>query len=119
MMNRQLLGPEHPRLAKVLGNLARALAESGEPQAARPLLEESLAIFRKAAFSAPSEDTASILESLAHVERDLENLPKAESHLRELLAIREKTLSADDPATARVRADLDDVLRRATEFAPR
>jgi tetratricopeptide (TPR) repeat protein/transcriptional regulator with XRE-family HTH domain len=90
----KLLGPEHPKVANSLNNLALVYVERGRHADAEPLLQRTLAILEKVL---PPEDPilAGILHNLAWCYRFQGKLSQAERLSLQSLAVSEKALGPE------------------------
>jgi tetratricopeptide (TPR) repeat protein len=93
----KVLGPEHPKTATGLDNLATLLRDQGDFAGARPLHERALAIREK---TLGPELTATSLTRLAMLLQDEGDLAGARPLHERALAIREKEFGPDHPTTA-------------------
>jgi tetratricopeptide (TPR) repeat protein len=93
----KVLGPEHPKTATGLDNLATLLRDQGDFAGARPLHERALAIHEKVL---GPELTATSLTRLAMLLQDEGDLAGARPLHERALAIREKEFGPDHPTTA-------------------
>jgi tetratricopeptide (TPR) repeat protein len=89
-------GPNDPRVAVSLDNLASIRSAQDNFAAAEPLAQRALKILERAP-SADPRTLANALDTLASVYRQGGKLPEAESFAQRALEIQEKTLPADDP----------------------
>jgi tetratricopeptide (TPR) repeat protein len=112
----KVLGPEHPRTATSLDNLANLLRDQGELDAARALHERALAI-REKVLGPEHPRTATSLNNLANLLRDQGELDAARALHDRALAIREKVLGPEHPQTATNLNDLALVLCEQGEVA--
>src|SRR5207247_4174216 len=83
------LGPDHPKVAESLTNLALLLRNHGDLSAAEPLLRRALAI-RESALGPRDVRIAADLENLASLLEARRDVGGAESLYRRALALREK-----------------------------
>jgi tetratricopeptide (TPR) repeat protein len=98
-ISEKALGPEHPKTATSLNNLAYLLQEQGDLAGARPLHERALAI-REKARGPEHPDTAMSLNNLANVLLDHGDFAGSRPLFERALAIREKALGPEHPDTA-------------------
>src|SRR5262249_54579840 len=93
------LGPDHPLVAEILGNLASLLSDTGDYAGARPLFERALAILEKA-LGPDHPDVAGSLINLADPVATSGDYAGARPLFERALAIREKALGPDHPYVA-------------------
>jgi tetratricopeptide (TPR) repeat protein len=104
------LGPDHPDVARVLGNLAVLLLATNRLVEAEPLLRRALAILERS-LGPDHPDVATTLGNLAGVLQATNRLVEAEPLYRRALAILERSLGPDHPDVATVLNNLAEVLR--------
>ncbi|MBD2160750.1 tetratricopeptide repeat protein [Limnothrix sp. FACHB-1083] len=92
-------GPDHPKTAASLNNLAELYRSQGRYGAAEPLFRRSLEIWERL-LGADHPDTASSLNNLAELYRSQGRYETAEPLYWRSLEIWEQVLGADHPATA-------------------
>ena len=112
----KVLGPEHPRTAQSLNNLARLLQAQGDLAGARPLLERALAICERA-LGPEHPRTATTLNNLAGLLRAQGDLTGARPLFERALAIREKALGPEHPDTATSLNDVANLLQAQGDLA--
>ena len=95
----EAFGPEDPRLAASLNNLASLYAARGQAARAEPLSRQALAI-REKVLGAEHADVAASLENLGSIYAAQGQYAQAEPLLRRALGIREKTLGPEHPEVA-------------------
>ncbi len=93
-------GPEDPKVASALRNLATLYHLQGRHTVAEPLLHRSLAIMEKA--DPENIETAAVLEQLARLCEVQGRYAATEIILQRSLAIRERALGPDHPHVANV-----------------
>ncbi|MBF0286074.1 MAG: tetratricopeptide repeat protein [Magnetococcales bacterium] len=94
------LGPDHPKVAIDLNNLAALHQAEGDLKGARPLMERALEIDEKNL--GPDHPTVAIrLSNLAQLHQDEGDLKGARPLMERALAIDEKNLGPDHPGVAR------------------
>jgi tetratricopeptide (TPR) repeat protein len=94
-----VLGREHPSIAKSMVNLANVLRDTGRPADAEPLLREALVIEEKmVGLQDPSYGRT--LTSLAAALQDMTRSEEAEELLRRAIAVGEAALGRDHPDVA-------------------
>jgi tetratricopeptide (TPR) repeat protein len=106
----EAFGPQDPRLATSLNNLAALYYAQGKLQEALPLLQRSLAI-REKALGPDHPDVALSLNNLAELYRAQGKLQKALPLYQRSLAIAEKALGPNHPNVATVLANYAAALR--------
>ena len=111
----QLLGDEHPDVAKTLSDLGVALWAREAFGAAEPLHRTALAMRRKL-LGDEHVDVATSLYNLGMLLNDTERYAEAEPVLREALAIRRKLLGDEHEYTIRTAGSLRTALRGAGEL---
>ncbi len=98
-MDEQLLGPEHPNIARHLTNLAQLLKETNRIGEAEPLILRALAIDQKS-FGPHHPTVGADLSNLALLLWATNRLGEAERLMRQALAIGEKGFGPDHPSVA-------------------
>ena len=108
------LGPEHPKVALALDNLADVLQHFGEVDRARGMMQRAISIWEK---SLGPESAALALgyRTLGNLERHEGRLDAARDDLGRALAIREKALGADHPLVARSMTELAETMEAMGE----
>ncbi len=112
-------GPQDPRLATSLNNLALLYKTQGKYGEAEPLYKRTLAIFEKA-LGPEHPHVATNLNNLAELYRAQGKYAEAEPFFKQSLAIREKVLGPEHPRVAASLANYAALLRetgRTTEAA--
>ncbi len=99
------LGPDHPKVATSLNNLAWHYTKRGQYAKAEPLLIRALAIAEKT-LGPDHTNVAIMLNNLASAHFKQGNYTKAEHLIKRALEIREGTLRPDDPYIAKTLEDL-------------
>lgn len=102
-----IFGPEHPNVAKLLGNLATVLQDTNRLVEAEPLMRRALAI-DEASFGPQHPEVATDLNNLAQQLQAINRLAEAEPLMRRALTIDEASLGPDHPSVAR---DLNNLAR--------
>jgi tetratricopeptide (TPR) repeat protein len=92
-------GPEHPKLARDLNNLALLLSDTNRPAEAEPLYRRALAIYEKS-FGPEHPNVAKGLNNLALLLSDTNRPAEAEPLYRRALAIYEKSFGPEHPEVA-------------------
>jgi tetratricopeptide (TPR) repeat protein len=105
-----LLGPEHPRTAISLNNLAGLYRAQGRPDKAEPLHQRALAI-REKVLGPEHPGTATSLNNLAGLYRAQGRLDEAEPLHQRALAIYKAALGPEHPDTATILNDLAGLYR--------
>jgi Tol biopolymer transport system component/tetratricopeptide (TPR) repeat protein len=105
-------GPEHPRVAVRLNDLALKL----EPGAAEPLFRRALAI-QNDTLGANHPETAITANNLANALLALGKTDEAEQRQRESLKALEAALGPEHPRVAVASSNLADILRTKRDFA--
>jgi len=103
-------------LAVNLNNLARLYFKRGDYAQAEPLLLQLLTLKRPMGPEHP--EVATVLGSLAKVRQALGKVDAAERIWRRVLAVRERTLPASDPAILQAQEGLADALVAQGKLAP-
>lgn len=100
-------GPNHPRVAILLNDLALALKEKKDYQSAEPLLRRALAVQQKA-YGQERYQTATTMGNLGNLLQAMNRIDEAEHMLREALRIFEQKLpeSAELATTCTNLADI-------------
>jgi tetratricopeptide (TPR) repeat protein len=116
----QSYGPDHPRVAIRLNNLAQLLQETNRLAEAEPLMRRALAIGEQS--YGPDHPTVAIrLNNLAQLLQETNRLAEAEPLMRRALAIDEKRYGPDHPKMASCLNNLAQLLQatnRLTEAEP-
>ncbi|MEJ2678757.1 MAG: tetratricopeptide repeat protein, partial [Gemmatimonadota bacterium] len=114
---RRRLGRRSLLTGDVLQTQAMALQLSGDLDAAQPVLEEAVKIFRNLSGDSARLDLASALVNLAWLQENRGNLQAAVADMRESVAIRRAMLDADHPDLANSLSGLADLLSRQGNVA--
>jgi tetratricopeptide (TPR) repeat protein len=115
-MQEQALGPDDPRVAASLDNLALLLKTKGDYAGAEPLYRRALAI-REKTLEPNHPDVANSLDNLAWLLKAKGDYAGAEPLYRRALAIREKTLGPDHPDVANSLNNLAVLLKTKGDYA--
>jgi tetratricopeptide (TPR) repeat protein len=99
------LGPEHPRVATAVNNLAGLLWATNRLADAEPLFRRALAIDEKS-LGPDHPDVAIDLSNLGFLLKGTNHLAEAEPLMRRALAIFEARLGPDHPSTVTARKNL-------------
>jgi tetratricopeptide (TPR) repeat protein len=102
-------GPDHPRVATHINNLAQLLKATNRLAEAEPLMRRALAI-DEAAYGPDHPKVAIRLNNLAQLLHDTNRLVEAEPMMRRAVAIFEASLGPDHPKTRTVQRNLDALL---------
>lgn len=105
-------GPEHPRVAVRLNDLAQAL----DPKSAEPLIRRALAI-ETSALGGGNPAVAITMNNLAHALLDLRQLAEAEALARQSMKILESALGPSHPRIAIAASNLGAILREKPDLA--
>ena len=92
-------GPEHPRVATELNNLAQLLQATNRLGEAEPLMKRALAIDEKS-YGPEHPNVAIDLNNLAQLLQDTNRLGEAEPLMKRALAIDEKSYGPEHPTVA-------------------
>ena len=104
-INEAAYGPDHPEVAKSLGNLGVVQWQLGELKEARASLERALAIFQ-ATHGPDHPEVAPTLINLGAVQQELGELKDARASLERALAIFQATHGPDHPEVAKALINL-------------
>ncbi|HEY1663188.1 MAG TPA: serine/threonine-protein kinase [Verrucomicrobiae bacterium] len=99
VVQRKVLGNNHPDVADTLFGLGQVLQDENKPEESETSYRESLAIRRKV-FGNESQTVAECLNNITSPLMDQGKLVEAEASAREALAIKRKLLANDDPDVA-------------------
>jgi len=105
-------GPNHPRIAVRLNDLAQVL----EPRAAEPMVRRALAIETKS-LGLENPATGITMNNLAHVLLGLGKLAEAETVAGQSLKVLEGTLGPNHPRVATISSNLAAILREKPDLA--
>ena len=97
---KKLYGESHPAVARTLKDLARAIADRGDINAAMPLMERSVAMQRALRGSEPHPDLAEALNDMGLLLYEKGDLNDAEKFYRESLAMNRRLLGTKHPEIA-------------------
>src|ERR1700742_713685 len=97
---KKLYGESHPAVARTLKDLARAIADRGDINAAMPLMERSVAMQRGLRGSEPHPDLAEALNDMGLLLYEKGDLNDAEKFYRESLAMNRRLLGTKHPEIA-------------------
>jgi tetratricopeptide (TPR) repeat protein len=93
------LGPDDPRLATTLANLATIYRRRGQPEDALRLYRRALDIHKRAG-GMLNPEVATLFDNVATLYKEQNDLTTAESFYKRALSIRRRVLGARDPYTA-------------------
>ena len=102
LIQRKVLGQEHPDIVTTLTNLGQTLSHAKRDAEAVAVLREALSMSREV-YGERGIDTAHVLAGLAEVEWRKGDLGAAEGHAALALSIREEAFGLDHPDTAEAR----------------
>jgi tetratricopeptide (TPR) repeat protein len=105
-----VFGPDHPELARCLGNLGNVRYARGDLAAAQDSQAKALAI-KETAYGPDHPEVAGILNNLGNVQGERGDLAAAQASLTRALAINEKAYGPDHPQVARTLGNLSLVQR--------
>ena len=111
----EVVGAEHPQVARALGLVASVLRETGDYEQARTILQQALALMEEF-LGSEHPGVATQLAELAYVERKLGRYHVAKEHAERALAIRETSYGPEHPAVARSLNLLGIVLKKTGEL---
>jgi CHAT domain-containing protein/Tfp pilus assembly protein PilF len=114
-VRRELLG-DHPDTADALANLGVLLKVQGDPAAARPYLEQALAVFSKTLLPGHPQ-IATALNNLAMQQHAQGDYAAARPYLERALALRQKALPQGDPAIGQSLSNLGVLLQHQGDYA--
>jgi tetratricopeptide (TPR) repeat protein len=112
----KILGPNHPEVARTLGNLGLVAQDQGHLAEAQRLQERALGIYEASCGSGHPE-VARTLNNLGVVARAQGDLAEARRVLERALAIQEASYGPDHPMVARTLNNLGDVARQQGDLA--
>lgn len=95
-----LYGSVHPAVARTLKDLARAVADRGDLNAAIPLMQRSVAMQRELRGSEPHPDLAEVLNDMGLLMYEKGDVDEAEKFYRESLAMNRRLLGEKHPEIA-------------------
>lgn len=115
-LGEEVLGPEHPKVAVSLNNLAELYRAKSNYERAESLLQRALAISEKA-LAAEHPTVAESLNNLARLYRLKGDYEHAEPLFQRALAINEKALGPEHPRVATALNNLAGLYRAKGEYA--
>ena len=95
-----IYGPVHPEVARTLKDLAQAVVDGGDPNAALPLMQSAVAMQRQLRGNEPHPDLAEALNDQALLYETLGNYDEAEKSYLESLAMERRLLGDKHPQIA-------------------
>ncbi len=101
-------GPDHPEVARTLGNLGNVARKQGDLSGARQLLERALRI-KEQSYGPGHPEVARTLDNLGNVAREQGDLSGARQLLERALRIEEQSYGPDHPEVARTLGNLGNV----------
>jgi tetratricopeptide (TPR) repeat protein len=110
VIDKKVLGEEHPDTARSLNNLGSLLQDMGDLSGARPYLEQALAIDRKV-LGEERRETARRLNNLGSLLQDMGDLSGARAYYEQALAIVRKVLGDEHPLMAASLNNLGELLK--------
>jgi len=99
-LQQALYGASHPAIARTLKDLARAVADGGDLNAAIPLMQRAVAMLRELRGSEPYPDLAEALNDMGMLLWRRDDLDGAEKFYRESLAMNRRLLGEKHPEIA-------------------
>jgi tetratricopeptide (TPR) repeat protein len=95
-----IYGPVHPDVARTLKDLAQAVVDGGDPNAALPLMQSAVAMQRQLRGNEPHPDLAEALNDLALLYETRGDYEQAEKSFLESLAMERQLLGDKHPQIA-------------------
>ncbi len=114
-INRALLGPDHPRVARETNNLAQVLQRMGRPDEAEPLYREALRVL-EATVGPEHPYTALGMSNLAATLNKLDRVDEADSLFRATIALQRRILPPGAPTIAPSLVNYADLLLSRNEY---
>jgi tetratricopeptide (TPR) repeat protein len=105
-----LYGAVHPDIARTLKDLAQAVADGDDPNAALPLMQNAVAMQRQLHGNEPHPDLAEALNDLASLHDLLGNYDESEKLFLESLAMKRRLFGDKHPEIANALENLASVL---------
>jgi tetratricopeptide (TPR) repeat protein len=115
-LNEKSFGPDHPKVATDLSNLASLLQATNRLAEAEPLKRRALAIDEKS-FGPDRPEVATDLNNLAQLLQATNQLAEAEPLMRRALAIDERSFGPDHPEVATDLNNLAVLLQKTNRLA--
>ncbi|NNE07453.1 MAG: serine/threonine protein kinase [Gemmatimonadetes bacterium] len=113
--SRETYGPDHPRVAQAMGNLAVAIKSEERYEEARKLEEEALAI-REAAFGPDHPKVGQNHLNYAGTLKNMGDLDGAKPHVEHAIAVLGAAFGPDHQDLTKAYGTLGDILRDQGEF---
>ena len=105
-----LYGAVHPDIARTLKDLAQAVADGGDPNAALPLMQSAVAMQRQLRGKEPHPDLAEAISDLALLQEGLGNYDASKELFLESLAMKRRLFGEQHPEIANALENLANVL---------
>jgi tetratricopeptide (TPR) repeat protein len=105
-----LYGAVHPDVARTLKDLAQAVADGGDPNAALPLMQSAVSTQRQLRGSEPHPDLAEAINDLALLHEQLGNYDQSEQLFVESLAMKRRLFGEQHPEIANALENLASAL---------
>ncbi|HEX3913294.1 MAG TPA: tetratricopeptide repeat protein [Steroidobacteraceae bacterium] len=99
-LQQALYGKAHPAIARTLKDLARAIADDGNLNAAIPMMERAVAMQRELRGKEPHPDLAEVLNDMGFLLYERGDSAEAEKYYRESLAMNRRLLGDKHPEIA-------------------
>jgi tetratricopeptide (TPR) repeat protein len=99
-LQQRLYGDAHPAIARTMKDLAGALADGGDLNAAIPLMQQAVAMQRSLRGNEPYPDLAEVLNDMGMLLYRQADLNGAENYYRESLAMNRRLLGEKHPEIA-------------------
>jgi tetratricopeptide (TPR) repeat protein len=115
IIREKVFGPDHPKTANVMNNLAVLLLKLGDYSSAKPLFERVFAI-RKKEFGLFDSRTAHTLNNIASLLKKQGDYDSAKLFYERALAIREQKLGSHSLLTARTLVNLANLFYSQAEY---
>ncbi|MEL7500602.1 MAG: tetratricopeptide repeat protein [Planctomycetota bacterium] len=115
-INEQIVGSEHPNVAKGLSNLGLLLMRTNRLAEAEPMMRRAMAIDEKV-YGAEDPKVARDLNNLGQLLKETNQLAEAEPMMRRAMAIDEKVYGAEHPNVARDLSNLAQLLQETNQLA--
>ena len=105
-LQQQLLGSDHGDIARTLQNLAKVVQESGDLNAAIPIMQSAVAMQRKLRGTLPHPDLAEEINDLGFMMRESGDYEASEALMEEAIVMKRKLLGDKHPEIAAGLANL-------------
>jgi tetratricopeptide (TPR) repeat protein len=99
-LQKALYGASHPAIARTLKDLARAIADQGDSNAALPMMQQAVAMQRQLRGNEPHPDLAEVLNDMGLLLYERGDSDGAEKYYRESLAMNRRLLGDKHPEIA-------------------